>query len=739
MRKTASCWQIAALGGSLFALAGAMAPATSFAQEAEGDGADGGAGDGEIIVTAQKRSQSLQDVPISIAVVSGTQMSENASATFQDIAPTIPNFSVTKTPAANVIVMRGIGSSPGSPSLEQSVVVFVDGIYGGNTRQFNSPFLDLERIEILRGPQGALVGKNTSAGAINIITRRPGRDFEGYANVDYDLTFDGPTFEGGVNVPISDDLSIRAVGKYSNVDGYMHNTVTDTDQPATREISARLSALYDKGDLKVFAKYEHNDLNVSGSPVQLYSIIGNRPLDWTKETLSSDRPERDDLVVDNAVFQVDLGLGDFTLTSISGYSGFKNRNHVDSDFTPLNVAVADFDQDFSQYSQEIRLLSPTGGFVEYSLGALWQRGKLDEERTTGVLSTPSASTFRSFEQTTRDISIYGQAVLNFTPELALQGSLRYTNSKKNARYRRYQGPQAYLTRTGTLVRDFGGSLSENPVDPSVSLQYRPTRNAMLYASYQRGSKSGGFQGAIGNAEAFAFEIGPESSESYEIGTKFNFPGTGYLNIAAFHTTYKDLQVSTPIPSPDGLSTPFFTGNAGDARVVGVEVDGLLRVAPGFEIVANGAWNPTAKYLTYPSGPCALGQTPNGARPGSCVMTGVRLPYTPRFSGSITPRFETGVGGGLKISANATLTYQSAARRTDAADPLAIQSKWAKIDARLGLGAIDDRWEVAIIGRNLTDKLTQTYGGAGGIRTVADARNVVVAPPRSVLLSLRTRF
>lgn len=121
------------------------------------------------------------------------------------------------------------------------------------------------------------------------------------------------------------------------------------------------------------------------------------------------------------------------------------------------------------------------------------------------------------------------------------------------------------------------------------------------------------------------------------------------------------------------------------------------------------------------------------------MTGVRLPYTPKLSGSLTARYETEVGGGLKLSASTTATYQSTARRTDAVDVTAIQSKWAKIDARLGLGTIDDGWEVAIIGRNLTNKLTQTYGGAGGIRTVADSRNVVVAPPRAFLLSVRTSF
>lgn len=738
MTNSLSKSKVAALRSTALALVLAAVSVEVQAQTVPPTPSDDAQAVDEIIVTAQRRAQSLQDVPISVAVIGGERMRENAIQTFQDLAPTIPNFSMTKTPAANVIAMRGIAPSPGSPSLEQSVVLFIDGVYGGNAKQFNAPFMDVERVEVLRGPQGALVGKNTSAGAINILSRRPTDNFEGYVNADYNFTFEGPTLEGGVNIPLTEDLAIRAVAKYSDVDGYMYNTVTGRHDGGAQQLVGRLSALYDRGPLTVYAKYEHGDTEIDGNPVQAYSVLRGRLLDHTKESKTLIRPEVDNLKTDNFVLQIDYDFGGHTLSSISGYSGFSSEMYEDSDFTEINGAESEFSQDLKQYSQELRLVSPAGGILEYAFGALYQKGDLDEQRTSGTLIALPTSTYRSFVVTTEDVSLYAQAALNLSEQLRLQGTLRYTETTKSARYRRITGPLSYIDGTGTLSRDFSDSIDENPLDPSVTLQYRPNRNVMLYATYQKGSKSGGFQGAISNAELATFRVGAESSQSTEIGAKLNFRSLGYLNLAAFRTEYEDLQVSTPIAG----STGFFTGNAGDARVVGVELDGLLRLSHGFELEGSAAWNPTAKYLTYPSGPCALGQVSNGILPGSCDMTNVRLPYTPKTSGALTARYRGELPGGFQLTTSVTGTYQSATRKVDAYDPTAIQDTWTKFDARIAISDPTDRWEVALVGRNLTDETTLAYGGAGGLTSVVfapDARNVVVDPPRAVLLTASMKF
>ena len=723
------------------AAAQAVETATPTIAEAEAISADNDAG--EIIVTAQRREQRLQDVPISIAVVSGDLLQERNITNFEQLGPLVPNLTVTKSPASNVIGMRGIASSAGSPSLEQSVVMFIDGIYAGNSRQFASPFLDIERIEVLRGPQGALVGKNTSAGAINIISRRPEHVFGGYINGTYDFTLDGPTIEGGVNIPLADGLAMRVVGKYSDVGGYIYNTVTDREDPSRRELLGRVSLVYETGPVNLFAKYQRGDLDVAGTPLQVRSALRGRGVDYVKETRLGFSEEFDDLRTDNAVFQADFRLGEHVLTSITGYSGFVNRNRVDADFFEDDLASADFDMDFEQWSQEIRLVSPTGGTLEYILGAYYQDSSLLEERTTGVLFAPPASTYRIFDQDSRVISAYGQATINFSDQLSLTGSLRYTHERKVADYQRFAGPETYLPqRTGALVAQFSDRISEGLLDPSVSIQYRPSRNHTFYASYSSGSKGGGFQGAISNAEPFAFAFDPERSDSFEIGVKNSFPGVGYLNVAAFYTNYSDLQVSVSLPSPDGLSAPFFTGNAGDARVIGVELEGLARLSENFSIEGSLAWMPEANYREYTAGPCYPTQVPDGTQPGSCDLTGLRLIYAPEFSGSLTGRYRQDVGRSLRASASLTAIFQTDSLRDFTADPFARQDAYLKLDARIALGAIDDRWEIALIGRNLTNQRTITFASAGGLANTffsPDARNFVIDLPRTIALSANFRF
>ena len=729
-------------GSSAIALAAVSGPA--YAQD-ETDAAQPAAqsGSAPIIVTAQRREQELQDVPISLVVVQGEEMREQGLDSFEELAPTIPSLTVAKTPGAHLISMRGIGSGPGSPSLEQSVVTFVDGIYGGSSRQFAAPFMDVQRVEVLRGPQGALVGKNTSAGAINIITTRPGDEFGGYVNASYNLTDGGPSVTGAVDIPVSSNVAFRVAGTYSDVDGYIYNTLTDREEPGRREIIGRISMLAESGPVTLFAKYEHADVNGDGVPVQVRSVAAGLPFDYEKESRLLFSEEFDNLTTNNAVIEASVDLGGFTLVSISGYSGFTNRTREDADFYFADLATADFDIQYDQLSQEVRLLSPAGETVEFAIGGLYQVADLFEERTTGILFAPPASTYRIFDQQSELYSFYGQATVNITDAFRAVGSLRYTHETKDAAYTRFQGPLTYLPqREGATVAAFSDSLSEGLWDPGASLQYDVTDDIMVYASFNRGSKGGGFQGAISNAVPFSFEFAPERSESFEVGSHMSFRGRGFLNIAAYHTQYQNLQVSVALPSPDGLSAPFFTGNAGDATTYGIELDGAYRFSPNFSISGNLAWVPEANYEEYTAGPCYTGQVPDGSQPGSCDLTDARLIYSPELSGSLTGEFSHEIGGSLLFSSSVTGRFQTESVQDFTEDPLAVQDGFVKLDARIAIGDIDDRWEVALVGRNLTDHETIAFAGSGGISATflsPDARLHVIDPPRTILVQGSFRF
>ncbi len=735
----------AAFAALVAGLAAPVAAQSNAAATAPADEAAAAADTGleEIVVTAQKRAQNLQDVPISMQVVTGSNLQQSGIRTFEDLGLRVPNLTIVKTPAANIISMRGIASSAGSPSLEQSVAMFVDGIYGGASRQFAAPFLDIERMEVLRGPQGALVGKNTNAGALSITTAKPSEEFGGYIRGDYGLEQDGPTIEGAVNIPLAEGLAIRIAGKYSDVDGYMKNVTSNEDQPGRKEKTGRITIRYENGPVTFTGKYEHSDVKMNGSPVQILSVARGRGIDYTKESKLNFSDEYDNLKADVAAAQFDMELGDYTLTTITGYSGFTNRNRIDADFTEVTGASADFDQVFKQYSQEVRLLSPTGRTIDFVVGAYGHIADLTEERTTGVLFAPAASTYRIFDQEDYVISGYASATANLTDAFRAVGSVRYTYEKKVARYRRYSGPNTYTdARTGTLVADFRDRLGEGIVDPSATLQYDVNDDMMVYASWSKGSKGGGFQGAISNAVPFSFQFKPERSESFEGGVKATFRGLGSANIAVFRTKYSNLQVSTAIPSPDGLSAPFFTGNAGDAVVTGVEFDATLRLGAGFRLAGNGAWTPSAHYKDYTAGPCYTTQVPNGSRPGSCDLSGARLNFTPKWSGALTLSNETEVGSNLKLTGSVTGLFSSMSRRDGTLDPLNIQKSYAKLDARVGIGAADDRWELAVVGRNITDKATIAFTGAGGLAATVfspDSRSLTMDPPRQILVQANFKF
>lgn len=696
-----------------------------------------------IVVTAQRREERLQDVPISLAVVSGEALQDRSILTFEQLAPLVPSLTIAKSPAANLIILRGIGSSPGSPSLDQSVVMFIDGIYGGNARQFSTPFLDIERLEILRGPQGALVGRNTSAGAINVISRKPGRTFGGYVNANYNFEFEGPTVEGGVDLPVSEAVRLRVVGKYADVGGYVRNTVLDQDQPSRREAIGRIVGVIDNGGpVVVTAKYEHSDVRSNGIPMQVVAPNKGYPLDRTKDTFLIGREENDDIHANNAAVQFDIDLGGPTLVSISGYSAFVNRSLVDADFYSGNFADAVFNQKFDQVSQEFRIVSPDAGAVRYVLGAYYSDAKLFEQRTTGVIFAPPASTYREFRQQNEVFSFFGSLSWYLTPQLRLNGSLRYTKEAKKANYRRWGGPLAGVDFTGTLQADIDGDIRAGRVDPSAGIQYEFSRNAMVYASFSKGSKSGGFQGAIGNATAEAFEFRPERSTSYEIGTKLTFPGVGFLNLAAFHTVYKDLQVSAQVPTNGSLTAAIFTGNAPEARVSGMEAEFSARLSRNFKIDGSLSWLPEARYVEFVLGPCYPLQDPDNPGLGSCDQSGERLGFTPRWSGSMNLTAEAPIGSDLKLTATASPRFETRSYRDFMNNPAVEQKRFAKLDARIAIGAIDGGWEVALVGQNLTNELTVGFAGAGGLaNTFLDPGALIMAidPPRNLSLQGRIRF
>lgn len=676
---------------------------------------------GEVVVTAQKREQKLQDVPISMEVISGDKLADYSTNDFKQMVKFAPNVSVESTAGNDVIYIRGFGSPPANFSFDQSVSLYMDGVYAGKNRQAQAPFFDLARVEVLRGPQGALFGKNTAAGAVSIVSAGPTASPEGELTAVYNFDLKGAEITGHVSGPISDTLSGRLAVRFVDQDGYIENRALGTDEPGNQMQLARLTLRYapsETFDYTMKAEYGnrevHGGMNVS-SPL----TTGQQPHEFRYSTVNPIGPEGTKAFSWLASGTGNLKVGDFTLTSISGYSFFKANivNNFDQAIPGGGIArnsvYNSFPEHFRQWSQEVRLLSPTGGKLEYVVGAYYDTSLYQLTQLGGFdVNSPGVLVYKGllnteFRQRSQSISAFGQATYRVTDALRVLGSLRYTNTDKRAIFygRLREGPFA-LRPVNTVAR--GDINGEDNWDPSITAQFDIAPQVMLYATYGRGSKSGGFVSNTYGTTTATFAYKPEKSENYEAGIKSTLAdGRLVLNVSVYDTKFKNLQVSVYNPT---IST-YQTGNAATASSKGVEGSAAWYPAKGLDFTLSAAYQ-DATYDDYPGAACLATQAVsvcNPASPASIAANNIKgapLTYTSKFSYNFAGHYRIDLPNDMVLDTNASLYGRSKYFDSDNQSPLfGRQKAYAKIDARVQYGPADERWRLAIIGKNLTNEKT----------------------------------
>ena len=705
-----------------------LAPVGAMAQEpAATDEADSGV----IVVTAQKREQDVQDVPISMTVVGGEMLSDLGIQDFNELDRYVPNFYVQSTPGNNAFYIRGIGSSPGNLAFEQTVGLFVDGIYGGHARQFQAPFLDVERIEVLRGPQGALVGKNTSAGAISVVSARPTRDFYAVAEGSYEFELGGTRLFGVVSGPLSDAVSVRVAGQFEDSDGYVENTQLGGMEPKRKSLFGRASLLIDPGNgADLLVKVEGGKVDLTGTGVERYLTADDPDLRRATGGFPGfmDK-DYDNTNAVNASATANIDIGDHVLTSVTGYSAYDFEKRIDADFGPTPALASRFAEKFSQMSQEIRLASPTNRQLEYIVGGYVHINDYDLFGSTLIAFGPfNGRSDRAFRQENLSWSGFGSLTFHLTDSVRLLGSIRYTYDRKVAAQQRTNEGAVQPT---WIVTPLAGRRVEKEWDPSAAIQWDVTPDAMLYASYGQGSKAGGFIGAQSTTTPAQFQIEPEQAETWEVGAKLAlFDRRLRFNFAAYRTDFTNLQVS----SFDAFTNAFITNNAGRARSQGVETDFTFQIADGFSLNGSLAYL-DAKYLDFPGAPCPF--TDPGCAPADNNAAGEALPRSPKWSGTLFADAVIPVGTNLELLANGGATFRSRAYLEDSYNPAASQEGYAKFDLRVGLRRADKRWEIAVIGKNLTNELTA--GHAFNTPLAAGIISKYIQPPRTIAVQLRVQY
>ena len=351
----------------------------------------------EIVVTAAYREQGLQDVPVSISAVTGETITESALQKAEDIQFLVPNFTLTETGIGTNAFVRGIGSGI-NQAFEQSVGTYVDGVYFGRAQQWRAPFLDLERIEVLRGPQSILFGKNSVAGALNITTAKPTDEFEGSLMASWEFEDNESIVEGILSGPISERVRYRVSARVRELDGHMYNATLDEDEPLREDWVVRGQLEFDVSDnLVANLKVETGEFDVTGRHIEIineqgspafggltYSEIlvgafGADPsvLNNVQDEVRSSNGDFSNNDLDNVALTLDWALGEYTLESITAYSNFEYDEFCDCDFTGAVVFGAALQEQYEQISQELRLSSPLGGKFDYIAGVYYQTSDHD--------------------------------------------------------------------------------------------------------------------------------------------------------------------------------------------------------------------------------------------------------------------------------------------------------------------------------------------------------------------------
>ncbi|MCV6626561.1 MAG: TonB-dependent receptor, partial [Cellvibrionaceae bacterium] len=410
----------------------------------------------EVVVTAQKREQGLQDVPVAVSAVSGEKIDDIGITDFEEVTLYTPSVSINRGSAQPNIFIRGVGSGTNA-GFEQSVGLYIDGVYSGRGQLAAVPMtMDLARIEILKGPQGILFGKNTIGGAINVTTAKPSFDFEGMVDALYAPEDGEQIYNLVLNTPISDNFAARLAMRYEGMDGWWDNRALNLEGPDKDNLFARLSLRWEINDnLEALFKYEHGDFDIVNKPIVVYqsdhagkpNYAGGIPFPVIDSHSQGavDNSAATITDTDTAALTLNWDLDFATLTSISAFTGYDLIQKQDSDFSAQPGLHRTLDEQYEQLSQEIRLVSPGGETFDWIVGAYYQQAELDVSRTNNTLnfalsgplgvpplsavpgSTPKPSIF---DQDSDSWAIFAQGTFAVSDSLRLGLGLRYNEETK---------------------------------------------------------------------------------------------------------------------------------------------------------------------------------------------------------------------------------------------------------------------------------------------------------------------
>lgn len=731
----------------------------------------------EIIVTAQKRAQSLQDVPLSVSVVGAEMLRETNVESLADIGRMVGNVKFENDNINNQVRIRGFGTT-GNAGFDQSVGLFVDGAHLPRAIQYDLAFVDVRQVEVLRGPQGSVFGKNTIAGAISITSYDPNPD-EWAANVDVLAgDFDQLRLRGILNAPITDQAALRLVAQRDRAEGFFRNSITGEQDEGRTTLALQGKALYEFDfGLKLVGKVTHYDYLIEGFGSQ-YSEIGPRAQaiqtpfggvedDITDRETQPNHTERVHSIGYSANLKADYTLGEIDFTYLFSYSKIDTHSILDGDGGPAPFNVIEFPEHFYVYGHELRMNTKfedllwlkgdwnlmVGLFADTSY--LNTQSKITIEYNnmaaaaldslvagTGFLASELLAAGGEkldnfFLQDQDSYALFGLIDWDATERLTLTFGGRVGLTKKTGTRIQDHNETALILRSQADEFTFSGSREDVSFNPKVSATYDITDDITSYLTVATGFKAGGFNSAGQDESTVQFD--PENSISYEGGIKSVFwDGALRVDIGLFWTDFTDLQQSQ-FASGDGAVIT----NGGEAVARGVEWDVQLRPWPGGRLNISGGYL-DSYFADFKNANCPPQESPLLAEElllgaeDSCDFTGRTTARSPKFSGGVVVSQLVPLGNlpfGLFV--NASATYESEQNLCPDLDELCAEPSSLLYGGAVGLSNKDRTWQLVVQGKNLTDETVRTGVFVPG--PLSDSRMSLLQQPRRITAELRASF
>lgn len=732
----------------------AFAQAEAIKATAATESGNGEQGLSDIIVTAQRRSEPLQRAAIAASAVTGEALTKGSITQAAQLADLVPAIKVTPVGGTGTnIYLRGVGTTAVSSFSDLVVGINLDNVYMGRASGISGLFYDLDRIEVLKGPQGTLYGRNATGGVLNIITKKAALDaVTGMGSIEYG-NYDSKKVQAAINLPLGPTLAVRASGQYVSRDGYFSNGYDDENG-----YGVRLNMLWQPSDMfhiDFSSDYGHQG-GKGGGAVLFPAASGDAvtpPISARVEAATAESiaaltarsgplvparivvPPQNDGYIDSEAYGVsatavaDLGFG--ALTFVPAYRVIKpNFLSYRSGFYALNVEEA------KQTSFEIRFSSSTDKAFQYIVGAYYYKQNQTFTNTYIQGATVGSSIVGAADS--ESYAFFGQARYALTDSFRLVGGMRYTHDYKD---RNGQVVNPFPVRPTTIVAPFSNTANFNNLSYRVSAEFEPSTRSLFYASIATGYKAGGFDTGVGST---AFR--PEKLTAFTAGTKNRFMNNRLqANLELFYWKYRDQQISYVGPvqlSPGVFGLGGIVSNIGQARMYGADLDFRFLLTPADNLSVNMQYLNT-KYTSF----SYLALSPNGASPvnGCALLPDSSLPIA--APGKL---FRVDCGGRAALNApewTAIISYDhtfelsgeyalvaQVGTRLESSRYLNIeyvseeqQGGFRKSNASLTLNAPGKKWSLSAFVQNIEDRTTKNQAT---VRPIADVVYVGLEPPRT---------